>query len=255
MELTSAQQLAVNCVDDNVLVAAGAGSGKTMVLVERIIENLRRSPELKVSSLMAVTFTRKAAEEMRIRLKTRIKQLAAKAAGGDGSRWKIALAEIDSAHIGTIHSLCQSILRTFPVECEVDPQFETFAEEDFEWEEMLELSIQQGLRELLIEQGPENSPLIDYPLEDIEKWLLAVLKSPLQFDEALTAQDVSDRQKFQIAVESLFKRVQKRLIADLTESPEWFSLTRLLRESSLSDETNKAELLRMELVERIERVS
>src|SRR6516162_2627708 len=105
MELTSAQQLAVNCVDDNVLVAAGAGSGKTMVLVERVIENLRRNPELKVSSLIAVTFTRKAAEEMRIRLKARIKQLAVEPTGEDTSRWKAALSEIDAAHIGTIHSL------------------------------------------------------------------------------------------------------------------------------------------------------
>ena len=77
MELTSAQLLAVNSIEDNVLVSAGAGSGKTMVLVERIIENLRRTPELKVSNLVAVTFTRKAADEMRLRLKTRIKGLAA----------------------------------------------------------------------------------------------------------------------------------------------------------------------------------
>src|SRR5262249_55606659 len=110
MELTNAQLLAENSIDDNVLVSAGAGSGKTMVLVERIIENLRRFPELKVSSLMAVTFTRKAAEEMRLRLKTRIKELAGDASQGDGSRWRTALTEIDAAHIGTIHSLCQSIL-------------------------------------------------------------------------------------------------------------------------------------------------
>lgn len=255
MELTSAQQLAVNSVEDNVLVAAGAGSGKTMVLVERVIENLRRFPELKVSSLLAVTFTRKAAEEMRIRLKARIKQLASQSCGNDALRWKTALAEIDSAHIGTIHSLCQSILKTFPVECGVDPQFETFEEDDFEREEILELSVQQSLRELLIEQEAENSPLINYPLEQIRNWLFQVLNEPLQFDEALATFDLEDREKFQEAVRFLLKRVQERVIVDLTSNPEWSFLTQRLRENALPGDGNKMELLRQEMVERIDRVS
>ncbi|MBP6746572.1 UvrD-helicase domain-containing protein, partial [bacterium] len=69
--LTEQQQQAVDLVDQNVLVSAGAGSGKTHVLVERYVEILRRYPDCTLSNIIAVTFTRKAAAEMRSRLKAR----------------------------------------------------------------------------------------------------------------------------------------------------------------------------------------
>ena len=61
--LTEQQQLAVVSESSKILVCAGAGSGKTHVLVERYIERLKRDATLTVSSLIAVTFTRKAANE------------------------------------------------------------------------------------------------------------------------------------------------------------------------------------------------
>ncbi|MBZ0185206.1 MAG: UvrD-helicase domain-containing protein, partial [Candidatus Obscuribacterales bacterium] len=71
--LTPQQEEAVLSIDQNVLVSAGAGSGKTHVLVERYLELLRLKSELTVDSIIAVTFTRKAAGEMRTRLKARFK--------------------------------------------------------------------------------------------------------------------------------------------------------------------------------------
>src|SRR5471030_1660395 len=109
MTLTKAQQLAVESIDKNVLVAAGAGSGKTRVLVERFVEILQRRPEINVSQIMAVTYTRKAAGEMRTRLKERIQKLVEESNDSERERWAQCLFAIDSARIGTIHSVCESI--------------------------------------------------------------------------------------------------------------------------------------------------
>ena len=123
--LTEQQQQAVDLVDRNVLVSAGAGSGKTHVLVERYVEILRRYPDCTLSNIIAVTFTRKAAAEMRSRLKARFLTLSQEEADG---RWLNCLAEVDGARIGTIHSLCESILKSHPADCGIDPQFEVLDE-------------------------------------------------------------------------------------------------------------------------------
>ena len=255
MKLTDAQHLAATSVSDSVLVAAGAGSGKTHVLVERMIENLERSNELKVSSLMAVTFTRKAAEEMRIRLKVRIRQLAAIGEGEVRARWEQALREIDSAHIGTIHSLCQAILRNFPVECKVDPHFEAFEDEDPEQAEIIRSSIEQAFRELLAQEHSGNSILLNYPFEDIAAWLSKVMKSPLQFDEALSAFKFDSKAEFQAELNKRLEHVQQRLVKDLISAPRWQSITGTLSTQVLPESSNKLELLRKEIVERVGQIN
>jgi ATP-dependent exoDNAse (exonuclease V) beta subunit (contains helicase and exonuclease domains) len=57
--LTQEQQLAVTTVDENVLVSAGAGSGKTHVLVERYVEILRRYADVSLANIIAVTYTKR----------------------------------------------------------------------------------------------------------------------------------------------------------------------------------------------------
>lgn len=253
--LTDAQQEAVKSLDENVLVAAGAGSGKTMVLVERVIENLRRNPDLKVSDLMAVTYTRKAAEEMRIRLKARIRQLSQSDGDTKDERWMRAIGEVDSAHIGTIHSLCQSILRTFPVECRVDPQFEAFEEEELEQAEILDAAIQQALRELMIDEDPGQALLLNYPFEELQKWLSKVIKEPLQFDEALAAFNCSNKEEFNKLVNERLKITQRRLLGDLLQASEWRQLNHQLQERGLTDPSDKIEFVRQEALERLAQVA
>lgn len=252
MKLTDAQHLAATSVGDSVLVAAGAGSGKTHVLVERMIENLERSNDLKVSSLMAVTFTRKAAEEMRIRLKARVRQLATNGEGEARARWEQALREIDSAHIGTIHSLCQAILRNFPVECKVDPHFEAFEDEDPEQAEIIRSSIEQAFRELLTQEHSGNSVLLNYPFEDIAAWLSKVMKSPLQFDEALSGFKFDSKAEFRLELKRRLEHVQERLLKDLIVDPRWRAATAQLSNQVMTDSANKLELMRREIIERIE---
>lgn len=117
----------------NLLVEAGAGAGKTTALAMRMVA-LVRSGRAPVDQLAAVTFTRKAAAELRERFQTRLEKdlTAARATEDDRliDRLDRALRDIDRAFIGTIHSFCARLLRDRPLEAGLDPTFrETFAVE------------------------------------------------------------------------------------------------------------------------------
>lgn len=115
-------------LDTTFVVEAAAGTGKTTALVSRIV-GLVRSGRATLNGLIAVTFTDKAAGEMKLRLRTEIER--ARSTFGEGaterSRLDRALAELEVAHIGTIHSLCGDLLRERPMEAGVDPSFEIAA--------------------------------------------------------------------------------------------------------------------------------
>lgn len=124
MQATSEQHDAIHIHDRNLIVVAGAGSGKTRVLVERSIELLAARPEWPLTAVVAITFTRAAAQEMRERLRAELEARAA-AAGG---HWERKLAQLESARIDTIHGLCADILRANAAVAGVDPKFEVLDE-------------------------------------------------------------------------------------------------------------------------------
>jgi ATP-dependent helicase/nuclease subunit A len=110
-------------LDANLLVEAGAGSGKTTALVDRMIA-LVRTGTAEVEEIAAVTFTRKAAAELRERLQVALETELARA--GDPAvteRIDRALRNMDRAFVGTIHSFCARLLRERPIEAGLDPGF------------------------------------------------------------------------------------------------------------------------------------
>ena len=120
---TAGQKKAIETLDRNLLVKAGAGAGKTRVLVERYIAILEQAAA-DVEGIVAITFTRKAAREMKERVRTRVRRLMAETAGSaEWQRWADVDRKMDSAPITTIHSLCSRILRENPAEAGVDPEF------------------------------------------------------------------------------------------------------------------------------------
>lgn len=150
LELTDAQKLAVYTIDKNVAVSAGAGSGKTQVLSLRFLYILEKlgledylasteadeaSLQAKAQEIMAVTFTKAAATQMRQRIRKAMSERIAKAeaAIAEGfdrdknakvvSFWRLQLKSLEKAHIDTLHSLCSKILRENPVDAGIDPQF------------------------------------------------------------------------------------------------------------------------------------
>jgi ATP-dependent exoDNAse (exonuclease V) beta subunit len=111
-------------LDETLVVEAAAGTGKTTELVARILALLERGVA-RLSGIVAVTFTEKAAGEMKLRLRTEIERARLVATDDVRKRLDQALAELEAAHIGTIHAFCAEILRERPVEAKIDPIFQT----------------------------------------------------------------------------------------------------------------------------------
>jgi hypothetical protein len=112
------------------LVEAGAGSGKTKSLVDRMIA-LLAADRASIDTLAAVTFTRKAAAELRGRFQVALEQ--ARLAETDAvvrGRFDAALTGLERSFIGTIHSFCARLLRERPVEAGVDPEFRELEEHE-----------------------------------------------------------------------------------------------------------------------------
>ncbi len=123
-----ARQRIRTSLDESLLVEAAAGTGKTTVLVDRLVATLA-SGATRVDRVVAVTFTRKAAGELKLRLRHELDE--ARAATDDVEKQQNlehALARLEEAHIGTIHSFCAEILRERPVEARIDPAFEEIDE-------------------------------------------------------------------------------------------------------------------------------
>ncbi|HSB08641.1 MAG TPA: UvrD-helicase domain-containing protein [Blastocatellia bacterium] len=121
-ELKPEQQLAAHTLDRHVSVTAGPGAGKTTVLVERYLEILR-TEDITVDQIVAITFTNRAANEMRERLRKELDALLSAAAPEQRARWMRHKRTLDGAIITTIHGFCARLLREFPVEADLDPQF------------------------------------------------------------------------------------------------------------------------------------
>ncbi len=119
-----------NSLDESLLVEAAAGTGKTTVLVERLVRVLATgSRGATTASVVAVTFTRKAAGELKLRLRERLEQERLASTDPDESRrLEEATAHLEEARIGTIHSFCAEILRERPIEAGIDPAFREVAD-------------------------------------------------------------------------------------------------------------------------------
>ena len=120
-ELTPEQRRAVERRDGSLLVRAGAGTGKTTVLVERFVQAVAEDG-VDVEQVLAITFTDKAAAEMKNRVRRRFLEL--------GRREDARAAE--SAWVSTIHGLCARILRAHALSAGIDPDFRVLDEVDAE---------------------------------------------------------------------------------------------------------------------------
>lgn len=144
-----ARELAETTFDRNVVVVAGAGTGKTTLLVNRLLHLLIREPSpIAITQIVALTFTNKAATEMKVRLRERLTALmhpdrdTMRSADGGAvtvgelraryglttseivRRATAALQDLEKAQIGTLHSFAAHLLRLHPLESGVDPAFQ-----------------------------------------------------------------------------------------------------------------------------------
>ncbi len=144
-----ARQIGETTFDRNVVVLAGAGTGKTTLLVNRILHALLREPDaLRLTEILALTFTNKAANEMKTRLRDILSDLlvvSRSSMTGEQvvdvkleefqdryglsreqiqDRLTCALDDLEKTHIGTLHSFAAHVLRLYPLESGVDPNFQ-----------------------------------------------------------------------------------------------------------------------------------
>lgn len=118
---TDAQARAIETINENLAVNAGAGTGKTKVLTERYIEILDKGDleeDREVESIVAISFTKKASQEMRERIRQEIRNNFK-----NGNKWRKFYRDMEKANISTIHSFCANILRENPLKAQIDPLF------------------------------------------------------------------------------------------------------------------------------------
>jgi ATP-dependent helicase/nuclease subunit A len=111
-------------LDQTIYAGAGAGTGKTQALVERIA-NLVLLAGVRPENIAAVTFTKAAASELRQRVREELERRQAESGeSAEGRKFSKALDALDSAFIGTIHSFAQSLLQERPLSVGLPPVFE-----------------------------------------------------------------------------------------------------------------------------------
>ncbi len=171
-----ARQIGETTFDRNVVVLAGAGTGKTTLLVNRLLHALLREPHpFRLTEMLALTFTNKAANEMKGRLRQELQELLTACQSptltreSENARLKefqeryhvstenikekvtAALNDLEKAHLSTLHSFAAHVLRLYPLESGVDPHFQE--DDGTKFSEIFSEAWNKWLDEALSEHG------------------------------------------------------------------------------------------------------
>jgi ATP-dependent helicase/nuclease subunit A len=187
-KLEPAQARAAHTLDRHISVTAGPGAGKTTVLVERYLHILREKKPSSIDQIVAITFTNRAANEMRERLRKALDGLLHNSSGAERERWMRYKRTLDGAVITTIHGFCMRLLREFPVEAGLDPQFMLL--DEHRAATLLAAAVEESLSEFIGRRDEPVSRLtagIGRPLLATALWemYLRVRGQGLSFDQIL----------------------------------------------------------------------
>lgn len=172
--LTAQQRAAIETRDVSVALSAGAGCGKTFVLTRRFLSYLEPGTlpsgngtgeetnsgerQSDLGSLVAITFTERAAREMRKRIREECALRLETCSAADVPHWMRLVRELDSARIDTIHSFCGSLLRSNAVEAELDPNFALL--DEMRGSALLRRSVELVVRARLAVRDADMSELV-----------------------------------------------------------------------------------------------
>lgn len=149
---TSEQQKVIDLLHRNILVSAAAGSGKTAVLVERMIQMiLDKEHPIDIDQLLVVTFTKAAAAEMKERIGNAIEKALEEDSDNDHLEKQSAL--LPSAQITTIDSFCLHIIRNHFNEIDIDPSFRVADETELA---LIKSDVMEALLEDMYEEGTQD---------------------------------------------------------------------------------------------------
>ncbi len=202
LTLTDSQDrfLAETTWDRNVVVVAGAGTGKTTILVNRILNLLLREPNpLAITEIVALTFTNKAATEMKQRLRAQLLRLTDHAdelidifraryhfsSEQVSERATAALEQMEKSQIGTLHSFAAHLLRLHPMESGIDPSFQE--DDGSHFKELFHSCWDRWLDDELGSSGPQHDRwrlvLAGTGLEDLRQFTAALAGDFVDLDE------------------------------------------------------------------------
>jgi ATP-dependent helicase/nuclease subunit A len=208
--LNPEQHLAAVDRGRDVVVTAGAGSGKTLTLVARYTSLLAEG--IPPRRIAAITFSTKAAREMRARVRQKLFELGQSAASEQERQGWVALsAQMDAARVSTIHSLCAEILRAHPAEAGIDPRFEII---DESLSAALRIQAVDDTLKALVEQdyfAPLLTHISTYDLTEMLKDLL---------NRRLEAGEVFNKQvdHLSLVIEVLHQHLNNPAIRDLIDA-------------------------------------
>ena len=186
MDLDLQQKKAVENTTTPMAISAGAGSGKTRVLVERYIKVITDGLA-DTEEILTITFTIKAAAELKLRIRERLNEIQIEQPETEeGLNAKKALSTIESAPISTIHSFCQSILRNNAVEAGIEPDFQVLEsnESSLVYKEIIQRVTSQFLK----------------TTDEKEKHLIRTIR--LNGLQSISERALNDRYKFSNALKS-----------------------------------------------------
>lgn len=153
-------------INRNILVEASAGSGKTSSLIHRMVA-LIKSGKFKVDEIAAITFTRKAAIELKERFQQKIEDSFRETEDEkEKSYLREALSNLEQCYLGTIHSFCARLLRERPIEAGLDPEFSEL--DDLDDTLLKEEAWERYLLNLKIEKSPSLIHLEELGIKPFE---------------------------------------------------------------------------------------
>ncbi len=234
-QLTEAQARAVEHRGGALLISAGAGSGKTRVLVERLLALISRGAD--IDRFLIITYTRAAAAELRSRILSALRE---RLRAGAGDHMKRQLLLLPQARIGTIHSFCSAVLRENAQLLDIRPDFRLLegAEERVLRKETLQEvlaaryeDVTPSFRALAdaLSSGESDKALGDVVLDtydavlshpDPAAWLAGQMEATVSFDDAgetLWGRALLDRAK---RLTRFWQGQLEQLLADLRTEPE-----------------------------------
>jgi len=234
--LKGPQRTAAQARGQDVAVTAGAGSGKTRTLVARYTCLLAEGVEPR--RIAAVTFTDKAAMQMRSKVRESLAELERQAQDPDErQKWSELSAQINSARIGTIHSLCAEILRNHPAEAGLDPRFEVLDEGPSA--ALRQQAVEDTLNQLV--EDEKFMPLLaNIQIKDLKQLFSELLNKRFEAQEILTV-EIDNRTRL---TSELKERMNRPPIQDLINELREISPSELLCSAGDKLAENVTELLR-----------
>ena len=232
----------------DVVVTAGAGTGKTRTLVARYLSLLAQGIPLR--AIVAITFSKKAAREMRNRVRDAVRRYLERPGLSEDGRalWQDHYRQLDAARIGTIHSLCTEVLRAHPAEAQLDPRFKVLDEGQSN------LLQRQAVDETMAWAAQDPQAVTLYALLG-ERDLCGTLETLLQKRLDVLQLPLYQPEELLTHWRERLDQYRAQYLTALIERPEWQAAVKGLQDQVASDPDDRMAIQRQQALNAIQPTS